>query len=133
MGTTILQKLQVAQKWVIKVMLFKGKLYPTELVYKDSQLFSPFLLYIKSIIRFMLKYDYYKVNVNHGINTRFATDNNVILQNPHHNICRDHIYCVGPKLYNMLPLNVKTKPYFKVKEELNKWISENGIAINCIT
>ena len=127
-GTTIMHKLQIAQKWVIKVMLFKNKSYLTKLVYKESELFTPYQLYIRSIIRFMLKFSYYKENVTHGLNTRFASVNNVLVQIiSKHNVCQNHIYCVGPKMYNMLPLNIRLQPYHKVKGEICKWVSDNII------
>ena len=36
-GVTILNKLQVAQKYIIKIMLFKNKRFSTEFLFKESQ------------------------------------------------------------------------------------------------
>ena len=132
-GSTIMTKLQIAQKWIIKVMLCKNSRYPTELVYKDSQLLSPNQLHIKSIIRLMLKNSRYKENIKHGINTRNVAQNNVLLQNPKHSLCQKHIYCVGPKVFNALPPKLRTEKYQKIKNEINKWIVESNFTINYIT
>lgn len=131
-GKTVMAKLQVAQKWVIKIMLFKKKRYPTELVYKDSNLLSPNQMYIKSIIRFMLKNNYYKDCVNHGKNTRNAVQNNLILQKPRYAVCQNHIYCLGPKVFNELPVEIRTKPYHKVGREITKWLIESNYTIRYV-
>lgn len=128
-GRTSMFKLEVAQKWVIKVMLFKNKRYPTELVYKESSLLTLNQLYIKSVIRFMLKMPYYKKNLNHGANTRNAALQNVLLRNPKHTACQKHIYCAGPKIYNSIPTNLKVKPYYRVKNQITKWILDTGFTL----
>lgn len=131
-GSTILSKLITAQKWVIKVILFKNKRYPTELVYKESSLLNINQLYIKSVIRYMLKNTDYKQYITHGINTRNVVLNNLVLSNPRHTICQNHIYSVGPKIYNSLPENLKSKPYCKVKKQITKWIIDNNFSIRYI-
>lgn len=68
-GTTIMHNLEIPQKWVIKVMLFKKRRYPTDLVYSDGKLFTINQLFVKSIIRSMLKNHYYKEIIRHGLNT----------------------------------------------------------------
>lgn len=128
-GTTIMSKLMIAQKWVIKVILFKKKRYPTELVYRDSGLLSPSQLYIKAVIRFMLKTTYYRENILHGVNTRNAAQNNLVLCNPRHSLCQKHIYYIGPKIYNSLPQNIRSRPYHKVKKEIVHWILETDSTV----
>ena len=86
-------------------------------MYKDSQLLSPNQLYIKSIIRLMLKNSLHKENIKNGINTRNVAQNYVLLQNPKHSLCQKHIYCVGPKVLNALPPKLRTKKYQKIKNE----------------
>lgn len=129
-GVTILKKLEIAQKWVIKIILNKNKRYPTELVYKDSGLFSINQLYIKAIVRFMLKTTYYRENITHEHNTRVVAQDHVALQNPRHTVCQQHIYSVGPKVYNSLPNTIKSKPYFKCKKKINDWIKTSNYSIN---
>ncbi|CAH1963568.1 unnamed protein product [Acanthoscelides obtectus] len=76
---TTLSKLQVAQKWIIKIMLFKQKRYSSELVFRDSKILNLEQLYLKSLIRFMMKYDLYKEYLQHGQNTRSAAHANAMV------------------------------------------------------
>lgn len=132
-GTTILKKLEVTQKWIIKIILFKNKRYSTQLVYKDSGFLNLNQLYIKAVIRFMLKSSFYKNTINHGLNTRNVTQQNLALPNPKHTICQSHIYCVGPKVYNNLPASIRTRPYYKCKKEIIDWILSSNYRIDFVT
>ncbi|CAH1995995.1 unnamed protein product [Acanthoscelides obtectus] len=103
-----LSKLQVAQKWIIKIMLFKQKRYSSELVFRDSKILNLEQLYLKSLIRFMMKYDFYKEYLQHGQNTR------------------------SPKVYNDVPNSIKRLRYSTVKKELTRWIIDSQYAINYV-
>ncbi|CAH2003757.1 unnamed protein product [Acanthoscelides obtectus] len=103
-----LSKLQVAQKWIIKIMLFKQKRYSSELVFRDSKILNLEQLYLKSLIRFMMKYDFYKEHLQHGQNTR------------------------SPKVYNDVPNSIKRLRYSTVKKELTRWIIDSQYAINYV-
>lgn len=131
-GQTVLRKLQVAQKWVIKIILFKKKRYPTELVFKDSDLLTLNQLYIKAVVRFMLTSTYYREGISHGMCTRGATQNDVVLQNPKHSLCQSSVYVVGPKIYNSLPLAIRSKPYKKCKSELKAWLQTSNYSVTFI-
>ncbi|CAH1956001.1 unnamed protein product [Acanthoscelides obtectus] len=115
-------KKEVAQKWIIKIMLFKQKRYSSELVLGDSKILNLEQLYLKSLIRFMMKYDFYKEYLQHGQNTRSAAHAKVKLQNPRHTACQSHVYCIGPKVYNDVPNSIKRLRYSTVKKELTRWI-----------
>lgn len=129
-GKMVLKKLEIAQKAILKIILFKKKRYPSILVYKDSQTLNPKQLYIKTILRFMLQNPNYRETlINHGKNTRGETKNNITLCNPRHTTCQNHIYYAGPKLFNMLPHNIRNKPYYKVKNEINNWILDTNFTI----
>ncbi|CAH1993812.1 unnamed protein product [Acanthoscelides obtectus] len=127
-----LSKLQVAQKWIIKIMLFKLKRYSSELVFRDSKILNLEQLYLKSLIRFMMKYDFYKEYLQHGQNTRSAAQAKVKLQNPRHTACQSHVYCIGPKVYNDVPNSIKRLRYSTVKKELTRWIIDSQYAINYV-
>ncbi|CAH2006181.1 unnamed protein product [Acanthoscelides obtectus] len=120
-----LSKLQVAQKWIIKIMLFKQKRYSSELVFRDSKILNLEQLYLKSLIRFIMKYDFYKEYLQHGQNTRSAAHAKVKLQNPRHTACQSHVYCIGPKVYNDVPNSIKRLRYSTVKKELTRWIIDS--------
>lgn len=129
-GVTILSKLQVAQKYIIKTMLFKNKRYPTELVFKESELLDVRQMHLRAIVRFMLRVPYYKESINHGVNTRSAAQNSLARQNPRHTVCQFHIYSLGPKVFNGLPTNIRNKPYHKCKKEIKQWIRQSNYKIH---
>lgn len=113
-------------------MLFKNKRFPTESLFRESQLLDIRQLHLKAVIRFMVKVPYYKEPIIHGINTRNAAQNSVARQNPKHTACQNHIYCLGPKVYNCLPNNIKLKPYYKCKKEIKQWILESNYIIEYV-
>nr|CAH7754130.1 unnamed protein product [Callosobruchus chinensis] len=59
-GKTSISPLQIAQKYVIKIMMFKNRIYPTELLFQESKLLNVEQLYIRTVIRFMLTNTYYR-------------------------------------------------------------------------
>ncbi|CAH2001295.1 unnamed protein product [Acanthoscelides obtectus] len=129
---TTLSKLQVAQKWIIKIMLFKQIRYSSELVFRDSKILYPEQLYLKSLIRFMMKYELYKEYLQHGQNTRSAAHAKVKLQSPRRTACQSHVYCIGPKVYTDVPNSIKRLRYSTVKKELTRWIIDSQYAINYV-
>lgn len=131
-GSIILTKLQVTQKWIIKIMLFKKRRYPSDRVYNESKILNIEQLHLKSVIRFMIKNNDYKVNLKHCQNTRNVTRGMVELQNPKHKSCQKHICCVGPKIYNDLPDRFKLKDYHRIKKTLTEWIVESKYKITYV-
>ena len=127
---TAMSALEVAQKYVIKIMYFKNKRYPTGLLFQESGLFNLEQLYIKSIVRYMLKNQCYKNMLQHNLNTRNVANNNVFVPAMSHSATQRHICFVGPKLYNVLPLQFKNKSYTKVKQKLKNWILETRISLS---
>jgi len=128
-GSTTLSKLFIAQKWVLKIIMFKKRRYSTELVFKESNVLNLEQLYVKSVIRFMLKFNYFRESLTHGLNTRNVQLGNVELQNPRLTHCRNHIYCVGSKIFNDLPASIKLQKYCNVKSDIKKWIVNTNYKI----
>lgn len=126
-GGTIMSALYVAQKYIIKIMLFKNKRFPTQELFQESSLLTLEQLYIKSIIRFMMNYSYYKNNLNHQINTRTAARHDVLLPSVRCTVAQKHIGYVGPKIYNILPPQFRASRYKQIKSKVNSWIIENNI------
>lgn len=128
-GRAITSTLFVAQKYIIKIMLFKNKRFPTQQLFRESDLLTVEQLYIKSIIRFMMKYPYYKVNLQHQVNTRTAARCDVSLPLVRCVAVQRHIKYIGPKIYNVLPHRFRSAQYKKVKNEINSWIIGNNISL----
>ena len=122
----------VAQKHIIKIIYFKIKRYPTYLLFQESNFLNIEQLYIKSVIRYMLQNRCYKNVLFHKFNTRNTSKNYVLVPAVSHSATQRHISFVGPKLYNMLPLYIKNKPYAKVKKKLQSWILENNTVLTSL-
>ena len=119
---TLLSPLHVAQKYIMKIMLFKNRRYPSEALFRESQILTINQLHIKSVLRFMMCCPYYKSGLLHNVNTRNAGRQNILVPSVRRSAAQRHICFIGPKLFNLLPVNLKNKPYKKVKNELNELI-----------
>lgn len=89
-------------------------------------------LHLNAVLKFMIKMPYYKENINHGQNTRNATQNNVTRSIARHTVCQNHIYSVGPKVYNILPAVIRSKPYPMCKKDIKDWILQSRYEINFV-
>nr|CAI5854676.1 unnamed protein product [Callosobruchus analis] len=123
---TSISPLQIAQKYVIKIMLLKNRRYPMELLFQVSKLLTVEQLYIKSVIRFMLTNTYYRNSLpySHSRNIRNVSNQNLTLSFVRHSASQKHISYIGPRLFNLLPLSIRTKPFKKVKNLVNNRIPE---------
>lgn len=121
---TVLSSLNVAQKYIIKIMMFKNKRYPSDLLFKESKLLTLHQLYVRRIIRFMLTSQNYKYEIGHSLHTRNATKCNLGLSSVIHVSAKRHISFVGPRVYNALPNSLRTKPYKNVKTQIHNWLVE---------
>nr|CAH7741230.1 unnamed protein product [Callosobruchus chinensis] len=92
--------LYVAQKYTIKIMLFRDKRFPAQLLFQGSKYVDCEQLYIKSIIiRFMMRYPYYKNNLLHQIDTRTVARQDVLMPSVRRDVVQIHIRYTGPELY----------------------------------
>lgn len=122
--------LHVAQKYIIKIILFKNRTFPTDSLFRESGLFNVEQMYIKCIIRFMITKPYYRIDLRHKINTRATARQNVIVPSVLCSATQRHIAYIGPKIYNVLPLDIRNKTYKQVKHKINRWIVESSLKLN---
>lgn len=126
---SVLSPLYVTQKYVIKVMLFKNKLYPSTLLFEESKLLNLRQLYIKSIVSFNFRNSNYGIIINqHGIETRAVTNKNLSIPNTLFTATQRHISYTLPKVINILPGNLKPQNgilYKKIKNKIDNWIITN--------
>ncbi|CAG9813258.1 unnamed protein product [Phaedon cochleariae] len=127
-----MSSLHVAQKYVLKIMLHKSRLFPSELLFKESKLLNIDQLYIKSTIRFMIMKKYYRSVLQHKLNTRAAVRQNIFVPHVARSATQAHIAYIGPKVYNILPLHLRNKPYKQVKHHVNRWIVESEVTFGVI-
>lgn len=120
----------IAQKYIIKIMLFKDRRFSTELLFQECGLLTLEQLYIKSLIRYMMKSPDFAKSIQHNQNTRNACCRNVVLPQTRLSIVQRHICYLGPKIYNTLPVCFKLLPYKIARKKINNFILDGKLRIN---
>lgn len=109
-GTTnnYINNIHILQKYVIKILYFKPRLYPSNLIYKETQLFSLSQLYILAIITIIHKNPNLIEYSKHKYPTRLNINNDSI---PHkHSKSKSECSYLFPAspIYNMFNNYIKT-------------------------
>lgn len=122
---SVLQPLIITQKYILKVMLFKGKRFSTELLFRESGLLNIRQLYIKNVIRFSSRNKKYNnIISHHTIGTRYNLNDNFTVPNTLFLATQRHISFTLPKILNVIPNNLKDCNYNRVKKRLDSYIIE---------
>lgn len=120
-----LNSLNVAQNYIIKIMLKKEKRYPTCELYNESKIYNIKLLYVlQSIIFIHTKFD--KSYIDHSYITRDKLNIKLEQKFFKKSLCQRYVTFTGPKFYNELPLSIRiiqNKRKFII--EVKKHISRN--------
>lgn len=125
----VLASLFVSQKYILKVMLFKKRLYSSERLFKDVGLLNIRQLYIEAIIKKYYKNKIILPYVNHKKETRSITNNAIALPQTNFAATQRHYTYTLPKIINLLPINYRCVSYNKIKKELKDWIIQNYTVI----
>lgn len=126
---TIVNKVYVAQKRILRTMTFKGKYDSTSLLFKDLSILK-FDLLIKYFITLTI---YRNVNDNDPNNVIFTVfhhnqgtrgnHHNLICPQPRTTLYKFSVHCVGPKVWNTLPDDVKKFCNFNIiKNRVKKYL-----------
>lgn len=128
-----LNPLNVTQNMIIKVMLKKNKRYPTSQLYLENNIFNIRLLYVQSSIIFIhIHKDKFQQMAQSYI-TRAVSNENLIIKKFEKTLCQHFIIYLGPKLYNLVPINIRNirrLPYLKKKA--TEYISKNSNQFNSL-
>ena len=119
-SASAMSSLLIAQKYIIKIIMFKNRGFSTELLFKESNLLTLGQLYIKAVIRFMLNNQYYRNELLHNHYTRNAVNQNVSLAFVRRSASQGHISYVGPLIFNALPFSFRNKPFKKIKNKIGQ-------------
>lgn len=126
-----LKHLEIVQNSLLKIIFNKEKRYPTDVLYNEIGLFSVRKLYAYECLLWMFKSP--PNIINHKYGTRWNTNLSIqipIFRKMH---TQRFIFYYGPKLYNMLPANVKNiKNQNKLKKKLRLFLNENYSQIKVI-
>lgn len=127
-----LNNLQVTQNSILKIILNKSRLYNTTLLYNEAK-----ALNIKNAYSYHSLLWYYKarnsVYISHDYPTRSVINKHLIIPLYKKTHTQRFIFYYGPKLYNILPLNIKNiQKLNKYKIEIKKFIFDNQDKIDSI-
>ena len=67
---THVQPLLITQKYILKVMLSKRRMYPTDLLFAESKVYDVRLLYVYSVAKYMYRRPSLRQYIGHTHNTR---------------------------------------------------------------
>lgn len=120
---THIKPLILIQKMYLKILYGKPNLYPTELLYKESEMLNIRKLYSQCLLIHQHKLYAETTLVNHIYNTRVKNKKQVKVIVAQKTIGTKCFIYLGPRLYNKLPENIKqNKPITKYKREVKKWL-----------
>ena len=116
----------VAQKRLLKIILFKQKTFSSELLYEEPRFLSLKQLYIRSVSRLILQEKYLLKKIAHEITTRAQKSSKVVTAYTPFSAIQRTLLFTAPKIFNLLPQNLKNmfgkKNYNKIKTDLTDWL-----------
>ena len=118
MYKTLLQPLNTLQNYILKIIFKKPKLYHTSLLYSVDVL-NIRCLYILSVNKFMNRLN--NLSIKHSVNTRCRQMGNLSMPYNKKTLCLKSIVYLGPKLHNILPLQIRQ---LKANKKFNRKCTE---------
>lgn len=114
-----LHKLNIIQKYILKIIFKKNRLYPSHLLF-DHDICNVRSMYILAACTFVHKSPELQNVVNHKHDTRTRANNNLRLPISNNNLNLKYINYLGPKIYNLLPLSTRQCRSLKTFKILSK-------------
>lgn len=101
-----LDRLNVAQKYIIKIMYRKSRLYPSEQLF-SGDVCNIRTLYVMTVAAFIHKNKTTKKIVQHSYCTRARMNSSIAIPLNHNNLNLKSVVYLGPKIYNLIPGKLK--------------------------
>lgn len=121
---TNIKPLILIQKLYLKILYGKPYLYPSELIYKESDLLNIRELYSHCLLIHQYKTHSDSTLVDHSYNTRGKDRKQVKVTVAQKTIGTKCFTYLGPRLYNNLPESIKQiRSIIKYKREVKKWLT----------
>lgn len=125
---THLALLNTTQKHILKIVLHKHFLYPTQLVFLESKVLPIRKLYLKSTLAYVFKNHMGYPTIPHTKLTRNRTGNKLLVPRVAKGMSQKHSLYLGPTIFNLLPSSItetRSKSIFKRKATL--WLADKSI------
>ena len=122
---THLKRLEVTQKWLLKIVFQKEYLFPSDNLFKESGILDLRQLFFKQLALIQFKKKNSVNFVNHKYSTRYK-DNTMVVPNVIKTIGqRSHSY-LAPKIFNAIPkeLTITINSFSLFKRRLTDWIMQ---------
>lgn len=116
--------LQRVQKLVIKIILRKPMRYPTEEVFNNFQVMNVRQLYVREILKKIHNNSSSMTVREHPYNTR--NRHLYLLDRARISLYQRHFNYLAPKIYNLLPLEIRALNNYKFKNKIQNWIFNTG-------
>jgi len=104
---SILEPLQIVQKYILKVILFKSRGFPTVQLFAEAGLLSIKGLYCLKSVVYMHRHPSKRRIVDHSYDTRSRTVCTLAVPRMRLSHTQRSLLYTGPKLYNLLPNDLK--------------------------
>lgn len=101
-----LHKLEVNQKFMLKIIYGKNRTYPTRLLFTEKTC-NIRTLYMTTICMFMHTHSSLRVYVNHSYETRTRDNMEIRIPVSYRNINLKYLSYLAPKVYNLLPRDIR--------------------------
>lgn len=124
---TCLTPLQLTQNYIMKTILNKTSTYPTNLLYNEiTNKLNIKGLYIVAILQYTHSTQCIRKRIEHGYDTRANIDKKLMLPKCKKAITQRYIDFLGPKLYNVLPPEIKNDTVnYKFRKKTVAHVAEN--------
>lgn len=121
--SSTLYKLEILQKYLLKIIYRKRRTYPTELLFTVN---TPNIrvIYMSTLCSFLYNCD--RVYINHSYETRKKVNKHLKIPMSNNNLNLKFTDYIAPKIYNLLPNAIKNLTNLrKFNTECKKFIFEN--------
>lgn len=124
---TILEKLCLAQRCIVKIIIQKPFDYPTENLYNDFKVFDPRQIYIQHILTYFHKNIIHHQKTQQSRTTRTSITLNYIIPHMKTTFGQRNASFIAPRIYNTLPMSLKViTSHTLFKTRIKKYIGNYG-------
>lgn len=117
-----LKKLEIIQKWIIKIILGKCYTYPSNDLYREANIFDLRQLFCQNMLIHQYKNKADLKNIEHDYNTRHK-EQAIQVPRTDKTIGQRCYYYIGPRIYNEVPIEIKRINSISLyKTKIKHWI-----------
>lgn len=121
-----LKKLNVVQKWILKIIFSKNKRFPSEQLFREAKIFDIRQLYFLNLLMLINKQKISLQSVSHEKSTRFQK-NCMVVPMSRKQIGHKSINFLAPRFYNVLPKELKDIIFEKkFRNKTKQWMLQNN-------